>query len=245
MINEVNINGLEDVYNYIRKASKSNVPSGNLSLIKNLVLKVLQAVDKKSCDYNNAVEAIEDIFSIGRRANRPVTAESAEVKNALNLLKENGYIVESKYSYNFSKPSADRIYIKVLKALYDNGGYLEPAELKEIAGIREGTDQSMFAAMTDNYFIKYDNSRNKWFIMPDGLDLLQKVYPDVDQDVLLGTPTEGPTDDEGEDFVIDTFEPEINELEDDEDLEYGTELEEFPEKNPDEDFYDRDSLSEF
>lgn len=245
MINEVNINGLEDVYNYIRKASKSNVPSGNLSLIKNLVLKVLQAVDNKSCDYNNAVEAIEDIFSIGRRANRPVTAESAEVKNALNLLKENGYIVESKYSYNFSKPSADRIYIKVLKALYDNGGYLEPAELKEIAGIREGTDQSMFAAMTDNYFIKYDNSRNKWFIMPDGLDLLQKVYPDVDQDVLLGTPTEGSTDDEVEDLDIDTFEPEINELDDDEDLEYGTELEEFPEKNPDEDFYDRDSLSEF
>lgn len=245
MINEVNINGLEDVYNYIRKASKSNVPSGNLSLIKNLVLKVLQAVDKKSCDYNNAVEAIEDIFSIGRRANRPVTAESAEVKNALNILKENGYIVESKYSYNFSKPSADRIYIKVLKALYDNGGYLEPAELKEIAGIREGTDQSMFAAMTDNYFIKYDNSRNKWFIMPDGLDLLQKVYPDVDQDVLLGTPSDGSTDDEVEDLAIDTFEPEINELEDDEDLEYGTELEEFPEKNPDEDFYDRDSLTEF
>lgn len=243
MINEVNINGLEDVYNYIRKASKSNVPSGNLSLIKNLVLKVLQAVDKKSCDYNNAVEAIEDIFSIGRRANRPVTAESAEVKNALNLLKENGYIVESKYSYNFSKPSADRIYIKVLKALYDNGGYLEPAELKEIAGIREGTDQSMFAAMTDNYFIKYDNSRNKWFIMPDGLDLLQKVYPDVDQDVLLGTPTEGPTDEGLDDLIADTLDD--NEFEDDDDIEYGSELEEFPEKNPDEDFYDRDSLSEF
>jgi hypothetical protein len=243
MINEVNINGLEDVYNYIRKASKSNVPSGNLSLIKNLVLKVLQAVDKKSCDYNNAVEAIEDIFSIGRRANRPVTAESAEVKNALNLLKENGYIVESKYSYNFSKPSADRIYIKVLKALYDNGGYLEPAELKEIAGIREGTDQSMFAAMTDNYFIKYDNSRNKWFIMPDGLDLLQKVYPDVDQDVLLGTPTEGPTDEGLDDLIADTLGD--NEFEDDDDIEYGSELEEFPEKNPDEDFYDRDSLSEF
>lgn len=243
MINEVNINGLEDVYNYIRKASKSNVPSGNLSLIKNLVLKVLQAVDKKSCDYNNAVEAIEDIFSIGRRANRPVTAESAEVKNALNILKENGYIVESKYSYNFSKPSADRIYIKVLKALYDNGGYLEPAELKEIAGIREGTDQSMFAAMTDNYFIKYDNSRNKWFIMPDGLVLLQKVYPDVDQDILLGTPSEGPTEDEVEDLVADTLED--NEIEDDDEFEYGNELEEFPEKNPDEDFYDRDSLSEF
>ena len=243
MINEVNINGLEDVYNYIRKASKSNVPSGNLSLIKNLVLKVLQAVDKKSCDYNNAVEAIEDIFSIGRRANRPVTAESAEVKNALNLLKENGYIVESKYSYNFSKPSADRIYIKVLKALYDNGGYLEPAELKEIAGIREGTDQSMFAAMTDNYFIKYDNSRNKWFIMPDGLDLLQKVYPDVDQDVLLGTPSEGPTDEGLDDLIADTLDD--NEFEDDDDIEYGSELEEFPEKNPDEDFYDRDSLSEF
>jgi hypothetical protein len=243
MINEVNINGLEDVYNYIRKASKSNVPSGNLSLIKNLVLKVLQAVDKKSCDYNNAVEAIEDIFSIGRRANRPVTAESAEVKNALNLLKENGYIVESKYSYNFSKPSADRIYIKVLKALYDNGGYLEPAELKEIAGIREGTDQSMFAAMTDNYFIKYDNSRNKWFIMPDGLDLLQKVYPDVDQDVLLGNPAEGPTDNEVDDLVADTLDD--NEIEDDDEFEYGTELEEFPEKNPDEDFYDRDSLTEF
>ena len=243
MINEVNINGLEDVYNYIRKASKSNVPSGNLSLIKNLVLKVLQAVDKKSCDYNNAVEAIEDIFSIGRRANRPVTAESAEVKNALNLLKENGYIVESKYSYNFSKPSADRIYIKVLKALYDNGGYLEPAELKEIAGIREGTDQSMFAAMTDNYFIKYDNSRNKWFIMPDGLDLLQKVYPDVDQDVLLGTPTEGPTDEGLDDLIADTLDD--NEFEDDDDIEYGSELEESPEKNPDEDFYARDSLSEF
>jgi hypothetical protein len=243
MINEVNINGLEDVYNYIRKASKSNVPSGNLSLIKNLVLKVLQAVDKKSCDYNNAVEAIEDIFSIGRRANRPVTAESAEVKNALNLLKENGYIVESKYSYNYSKPSADHIYIKVLKALYDNGGYLEPAELKEIAGIREGTDQSMFAAMTDNYFIKYDNSRNKWFIMPDGLDLLQKVYPDVDQDVLLGTPTEGPTDEGLDDLIADTLGD--NEFEDDDDIEYGSELEEFPEKNPDEDFYDRDSLSEF
>ena len=185
-------------------------------MIKNLVLKVLQAVDKKSCDYNNAVEAIEDIFSIGRRANRPVTTESAEVKNALNILKENGYIVESKYSYNFSKPSTDRIYTKVLKALYDNGGYLEPAELKEIAGIREGTDQSMFAAMTDNYFIKYDNSRNKWFIMPDGLDLL---------------------------LVADTLDD--NEIEDDDEFEYGTELEEFPEKNPDEDFYDRDSLSEF
>ena len=243
MINEVNINGLEDVYNYIRKASKANVQSGNLSLIKNLVLKVLQAVDKKSCDYNNAVEAIEDIFSIGRRANRPVTTESAEVKNALDLLKENGYIVESKYSYNFSKPSADRIYIKVLKALYDNGGYLEPAELKEIAGIREGTDQSMFAAMTDNYFIKYDNSRNKWFIMPDGLDLLQKVYPDVDQDVLLGIPSDGPTDEGLDDLIADTLED--NEIEDDDEFEYGTELEEFPEKNPDEDFYDRDSLTEF
>lgn len=240
MINEVNINGLEDVYNYIHKASKANVQSGNLSLIKNLVLKVLQAVDKKSCDYNNAVEAIEDIFSIGRRTNRPVTAESAEVKNALNILKENGYIVESKYSYNFSKPSADRIYIKVLKALYDNGGYLEPAELKEIAGIREGTDQSMFAAMTDNYFIKYDNSRNKWFIMPDGLDLLQKVYPDVNKDVLFST--------------ADEENPEVNDVADDElfvdvdpddEIEYGSELEEFPEKNPDEDFYDRDSLTEF
>ena len=165
------------------------------------------------------------------------------LNEALNILAGSGYIIESKYSYNFSKPSADRIYIKVLKALYDNGGYLEPAELKEIAGIREGTDQSMFAAMTDNYFIKYDNSRNKWFIMPDGLDLLQKVYPDVDQDVLLGTPTEGPSDDEVEDLVADTLDD--NEIEDDDEFEYGTELEEFPGKNPDEDFYDRDSLSEF
>lgn len=165
------------------------------------------------------------------------------LNEALNILAGSGYIVESKYSYNFSKPSADRIYIKVLKALYDNGGYLEPAELKEIAGIREGTDQSMFAAMTDNYFIKYDNSRNKWFIMPDGLDLLQKVYPDVDQDVLLGTPTEGPTDEGLDDLIADTLGD--NEFEDDDDIEYGSELEEFPEKNPDEDFYDRDSLSEF
>lgn len=163
-----------------------------------------------------------------------------DLNEALNVLSGSGYITENKFSYNFSKPSADRVYIKVLKALYDNNGYLEPAELKEIAGIREGTDQSMFAAMTDNYFIKYDNSRNKWFIMPDGLDLLQKVYPDVNKDVLFST-----SDEEN---------PEVNDVADDElfvdvdpddEIEYGSELEEFPEKNPDEDFYDRDSLTEF
>ena len=162
------------------------------------------------------------------------------LNEALNILAGSNYITESKYSYNFSKPSADRVYIKVLKALYDNDGYLEPAELKEIAGIREGTDQSMFAAMTDNYFIKYDNSRNKWFIMPDGLDLLQKVYPDVNKDVLFSTSgEENPeVDDVADDELFVDVEP-------DDEIEYGSELEEFPEKNPDEDFYDRDSLSEF
>lgn len=162
------------------------------------------------------------------------------LNEALNILAGSGYIVESKYSYNFSKPSADRIYIKVLKALYDNGGYLDPAELKEIAGIREGTDQSMFAAMTDNYFIKYDNSRNKWFIMPDGLDLLQKVYPDVNKDILLSASDEEKPD--FDDVVADNlfFDEDPND-----EIEYGSELEEFPEKNMDDDFYDRDSLSEF
>lgn len=59
----------------------------------------------------------------------------------------------------------------------------------------------------------------------------------------LEPPTEGPSDDEVEDLVADTLDD--NEIEDDDEFEYGTELEEFPEKNPDEDFYDRDSLSEF
>lgn len=91
-INETNINGLEDVYNYIKKASKAHVQSGNLSLIKNLVLKVLDSLNKGNCDYDSATNAIEDIFSIGRRANKYQTVpESTRVDTALEILKENGY----------------------------------------------------------------------------------------------------------------------------------------------------------
>jgi hypothetical protein len=106
-INETNINGLEDVYNYIQKASKAHVQSGNLSLIKNLVLKVLDSLNKGNCDYDSATNAIEDIFSIGRRANKYQTVpESTRVDTALEILKENNYEVE--------KVPTNTVYIAVM-----------------------------------------------------------------------------------------------------------------------------------
>lgn len=113
-INETNINGLEDVYNYIQKASKAHVQSGNLSLIKNLVLKVLDSLNKGNCDYDSATNAIEDIFSIGRRANKYQTVpESTRVDNALEILKENGYQI-IKEDYEAEKVPTNTVYITVM-----------------------------------------------------------------------------------------------------------------------------------
>lgn len=105
-LNEVNIVGLEDVYRDLKKASKANVPglSGNTYLGKNLVLKVLTALNDGKCDYKSAIDAIDNIFIYGTkkevRTNKPESQdeqsenESLKVRDALNILKENGYTVE-------------------------------------------------------------------------------------------------------------------------------------------------------
>lgn len=112
-LNEVNIVGLEDVYRDLKKAVKAHVPglSGNTALGKNLVLKVLTALDNGECDYKSAIDAIENIFSFGQRAEARAKYkeyqdaqkaeqsdepenESLKVRDALNILKENGYTVE-------------------------------------------------------------------------------------------------------------------------------------------------------
>ena len=105
-LNEVNINGLEDLYRDIKKASKANVKglSGNTALGKNWVLKVLAALNDGDCDYNSAIDAIETIFMYGLkkeiRTNKAkeqsgeLENESLKVRRALNILKENGYIVK-------------------------------------------------------------------------------------------------------------------------------------------------------
>ena len=130
-INETNINGLEDVYNYIQKASKAHVQSGNLSLIKNLVLKVLDSLNKGNCDYDSATNAIEDIFSIGRRANKYQTVpESTRVDNALEILKENGYQVV-KEDYEAEKVPTNTDYIAVMDGGENDDDYADFRDILE------------------------------------------------------------------------------------------------------------------
>lgn len=108
--------------------------------------------------------------------------KNQQIKEALKIIEDAGLtakLVDESRGYKFTRPSENKKYIKVLKTLFDCGGYLDPKTLKSEVNVREGTDQSMFASMTRRFLISYNARRNLWFIMPDGLDLLKQVYPDI------------------------------------------------------------------
>jgi hypothetical protein len=144
-INETNINGLEDVYNYIQKASKAHVQSGNLSLIINLVLKVLDSLNKGNCDYDSATNAIEDIFSIGRRANKYQTVpESTRVDTALEILKENNYEVE--------KVPTNTVYIAVMDGGENDDDYAVFRDILEASNWGDNNCKYDYTVKTSKLF---------------------------------------------------------------------------------------------
>lgn len=108
--------------------------------------------------------------------------QKQKIKEAMQVIEDAGYVVEQideNREYKFTNPNEKRKYIKVLKTLFDCGGYLDPKTLKAETDVREGTDQTMFAGMSKKFLISYNANRNLWFILPDGLELLKKVYPEI------------------------------------------------------------------
>lgn len=88
---------------------------------------------------------------------------------ARRILGKHGYTLLRENSHGQRRS----IRAAILKCLHKNG-YMAPDKLKSIFGIRPGTDQSTFAKLSREGLIRYDRSRNLWFITPEGSDMVMK-----------------------------------------------------------------------